>query len=65
MLAKIVRSGGSDYIGLFPLEYGWWLVTRFTRKKQEVLVVLEDNWAKLWPERGWPMEIKVEDHNGR
>lgn len=58
MKGLVITSNNKQYIALMPLEYGWWVATIFTKKEQSLWIVLEDNWAKTWPDRGIPIEIK-------
>ena len=60
MKGLVIKSDGREFVALFPLDYGWWLVTRFESGVQSVLFVQEDDWATLWAKRGIPIEMPEE-----
>lgn len=61
MCGPIIISGKKNFIGLLHLEYGWWVATWFEDSGQKLYFILEDDWIDRWDERGWPLEIYLED----
>ena len=60
MRGFVITSDGKQYIGLMPIEYGWWLCTTFDKRGQKIHLVEEDDWHDTWPKRGIPIEISEE-----
>ena len=61
MKGDMIKSGGRQFIGLVPIEHGWWICTWFTLHGQKLYIVLEDEWIDRWAERGLPLEIYEEE----